>query len=434
MSGAPLTAEAPRALGGVPLASVLPALRRLEPTARACWIYDLDAFDARARRMRTAFAPLARNRGPNAAEPIVAQAIKANALPALLECGHAAGLAAEGGSLGELTIAERLGFPAERRILNGNGRTPEEAAWVARHGVHSVNADHLDELDLLERAAAGADARLRVALRINPAIDIGGHPYIATGGEEAKFGVASGDALEAWASRARWPHLVLDGLHLHVGSQLLSDESPRRAVEFALELAAASAARGAPLGLVNLGGGFGVDYAGSAEFPLESYAEWLVARVRDAQVEWVVEPGRWLVAPIGVLLSEVLAVKRRAGRRFVVLAAGMNDLIRPALYGASHRIVPLGTRSTGRSPATIVGPVCESSDVFEREVDWPEVVVGDVVAILDAGAYGAAMSSNYNGRPRLAELVASGGTLRRARAGETTDALLSRRVDDTLEL
>lgn len=423
MSGAPLTAEAPRALGGVSLAAVLPALRRLEPAARACWVYDLDAFDARARRMRTAFAPVG---------ALVAQAVKANALPALLERGLGLGLAAEGGSLGELTIAERLGFAAERRILNGNGRTPEEAAWVARHGVHSVNADHLDELDLLERAAAQANARVRVALRINPAIDIGGHPYIATGGDEAKFGVAPGEALEAWAARARWPHLALDGLHLHVGSQLLSDESPRRAVEFALQLAAASAARGAPLGLVNLGGGFGVDYAGAAEFPLERYAEWLAGRARDAQVEWVVEPGRWLVAPVGVLLAEVLAVKRRAGRRFVVLAAGMNDLIRPALYGASHRIVPLAVRSSERSVATIVGPVCESSDVFERDVEWPEVAVGDVVAILDAGAYGAAMSSNYNGRPRLAELVAGGGALRRARAGETPDALLERKTEDTL--
>jgi diaminopimelate decarboxylase len=424
MSEAPLATEAPRALGGVPLASVLPALRRLETGCHACWVYDLDAFDARARRMREAFAPLG---------ALVAQAIKANALPALLERSRAAGFAAEAGSLGELTIAERLGFPAERRILNGNGRTAEEAAWVAGRRVHSVNVDHLAELDLLEHAAARADARVRAALRVNPAIDIGGHPYIATGGEEAKFGIAATEALEAWAGRARWPHLVLDGLHLHVGSQILSDESHRRVVEFALDLAAESAARGAPLGLVNLGGGFGVDYTGAAEFPLERYADWLIGRARGMEVDWVVEPGRWLVAPVGVLLAEVLAVKHRAGRRFVVLAAGMNDLIRPALYGASHRIVPLFARSVERTPATIVGPVCESSDVFEREVAWPEVEVGDVVAILEAGAYGAAMSSNYNGRPRLAELVASGGSLRRARAGETAESLLERRTDDPLE-
>ncbi|MEO5616527.1 MAG: diaminopimelate decarboxylase [Candidatus Eisenbacteria bacterium] len=414
----------PRTLGGVPLGRVLPALRSLEPGARACWVYDLDAFAARARRMRDAFAPLGAQ---------VAQALKANALPMLLERARKAGLAAEAGSLGELCIAESLGFAAGQRILNGNGRTAEEAAWAAGHGVHSVNADYLGELDRLERAAAAAGSPLRVALRVNPSIEIGGHPYVATGGDEAKFGIAPAEALEAWSARARWPHLRLDGLHLHVGSQILGDESLRRCVEFAFDLRAAAAARGAPLGLVNLGGGFGVDYGGRDEFPLEPYARWLAGRAAGAGIEWVVEPGRWLTAPIGVLLAEVLAVKHRAGRRFVVLAAGMNDLLRPALYGARHRIVPLIERPGERGAAALVGPVCESADVFEREAQLPPVEEGDVFAILDAGAYGAAMSSNYNGRGRLAELVAEGGRLTRARAGEGVEALLARRTTDVLD-
>jgi len=422
-SGSRAEAAAPAALGGVALAAMLPALRGIEPEARACWVYDLDAYRARARRMRTAFAPLGVR---------VAQALKANPLPALLECARDEGLAAEAGSLGELRLAEALGFPAEARNLNGNGRTPEEAAWVARLGVHSVNADHLDELDLLERAAAAAGTRVRVALRVNPGIEIGGHPYVATGGDEAKFGIAPAEALEAWGARARWPHLGIDGLHLHVGSQILGDDSLRRAVDFAFELAAESKSRGAPLGLLNLGGGFGVDYTGAAEFPLERYAGWLADRAAGSGFEWVVEPGRWLTAPIGVLLAEVLAVKRRESRRFVVLAAGMNDLLRPALYGAHHRIVPLAPRPGAPTIATVVGPVCESADVFEREIALPPLAAGDVVAILDAGAYGAAMSSNYNGRGRLAELTAAGGTLTRARAGEGVEALLERRRSDRL--
>ena len=413
----------PLPIGGVALARVLPALRALEPEARACWAYDLDAFTARARRMVSAFAPLGAR---------VAQALKANALPVLLERAREAGLAAEAGSLGELRIADALGFAADQRILNGNGRSPEEAAWVATHGAHSVNADHLGELDLLERAAASAGTSLRVALRVNPSIDIGGHPYVATGGEEAKFGIAPGEALEAWSARSRWPHLKLDGLHLHVGSQILGDESLRRGAEFAFELAAASAARGSPLGLINLGGGFGVDYDGRDEFPLEGYGRWLAGRAAAADFEWVVEPGRWLTAPIGVLLAEVLAVKSRAGRRFVVLAAGMNDLLRPALYGSHHRIVPLVARPGDRGAAIVVGPVCESADIFEREAVLPPVEAGDVLAILDAGAYGAAMSSNYNGRGRLAEVAAEGGRLTRARAGEGVEALLARRTSDVL--
>ena len=418
-------------LGGVALDRVLPALRRLEPGAAACWVYDLDQVEARARRFHAAFAPLG---------VVVGYALKANALPVLLRRVRAAGLAAEAGSLGELIAARREGFAAHERILNGNGRTPDEAEFAAREGVHSVNADHIEELDLLQAHAARAGASVRVALRVNPGIATGGHAYVATGHDEAKFWVAPGEALEAWAARERWPSLRLDGVHLHVGSQILEPGPLEEAAERARELAEESARRGAPLGLVNLGGGFGVDYTGGgAEFPLEAHAARLARRMAAPGVEWVMEPGRWLVAPAGVLLAEVLWVKRRGGardggsRRFVVLAAGMNDLIRPALYHAHHRIVPVRPRAGAEEPATVVGPVCESADVFEREAMLPPLERGDLVALLDAGAYGAVMSSNYNGRGRLAELVVSGGKLTRARAGEDAAAMSARSTEDPLE-
>jgi diaminopimelate decarboxylase len=276
---------------------------------------------------------------------------------------------------------------------------------------------------------------------VNPGIDTHGHAYVATGHDAAKFGVAPEEALEAWAARARWPGLRLDGVHLHVGSQLLDPGPLEQAAETARELAAESARRGAPLGLVNLGGGFGVDYTGAAaEFPLEAYAARLARTMAALEVEWVMEPGRWLVASTGVLLAEVLWVKRRGGaggagsRRFVVLAAGMNDLIRPALYGAHHRIVPVRPRAGAAEPATVVGPVCESADVFEREASLPPLERGDLVALLDAGAYGAVMSSNYNGRGRLAELTVGGGRLSRARAGEDPAAPGARDKDEALSL
>lgn len=404
-------------LGGVALERVLPALRRVEPGARACWVYDLDALDQRARRMRAAFAPVSAH---------VAYALKANALPAILATLRDAGLAAEAGSLGELEQATRAGFTPASVVLNGNGRTDEEAEWVATRGIHSINADSIEELDLLEPHAAGGRT-LRVALRVNPDIDAQTHRHIATGHANAKFGVTPADALDAWANHSRWPHLRLDGVHLHVGSQVLDSTPIEQAVRVALELAAESKRRGAPLGLVNMGGGFGVDYADSArEFPLERYAQTLASLAPEPQLEWVIEPGRWLVARAGVLLAEVLGIKRRGGRRFVVLAAGLNDLLRPALYGARHRLVPLVPRAGDIEPATVVGPVCESSDCFDEAAALPPLERGDVVAILDAGAYGAAMSSNYNGRGRLAELVARGGTLTRVRAGETPDDLVAR--------
>jgi len=419
------------ALGGVPLDRVLAALRRREPAASACWVYDLDQVEARATRFKAAFAPLGVHAG---------YALKANALPAILRRVRAAGLAAEAGSLGELIAARREGFVAGERILNGNGRTAEEAEFAAREGVHSVNADHIDELDLLQHHAARAGTSVRVALRVNPGIDTDGHAYIATGHDAAKFGVAPAEALEAWAARARWPSLLLDGVHLHVGSQLMEPGPLERAADTARELAEESARRGAPLGLVNLGGGFGVDYSGvGPEFPLEAHAARLARKLAALRVEWLMEPGRWLVAPAGVLLAEVLWVKRRDGasdggsRRFVVLAAGMNDLIRPALYGARHRMVPVRARAGGEEPATVVGPVCESADVFERDALLPPLERGDLVALLDAGAYGAVMSSTYNGRGRLAELVVSGGRLSRARAGEDAATLGARDVDEQLD-
>jgi diaminopimelate decarboxylase len=413
------------ALGGVPLDRAFAALRRLEPGAHACWCYDLDALAARGRRLTAAFGAL---------EPLAAYALKANALPALLECLRGAGLGAEAGSIGELETAAANGFGAESRVLNGNGRTAEEAAWAAREGVHSINADSAAELELLERAAAGSGRRLRVALRVNPGVETPGHAYVATGHEEAKFGMAPADALAIWQARGRWPHLALDGVHVHVGSQLLDLAPLEAALEAALALADEAARRDAPLGLVNLGGGFGIDYSGAAaEFPLEAWAGRLAARARARRLEWVIEPGRWLVAPVGVLVAEVLWVKPRGRQRFVVLGAGMNDLLRPALYHARHRIVPVRERAGALAPVTVVGPVCESADVFAEDVSLPPLEPGDLVALLDAGAYGAAMSSNYNGRGRLAELVAGGGRLRRARAGETAADLAARARSDPLE-
>lgn len=414
-------------LGGVPLTRAFAALRALEPGAHACYVYDLDALEQRARRYRAAFAPLA---------PRVVYAIKANGLPALLERVATLGFGAEAGSLGELELARAAGFGAERRVLNGNGRSVEEAAWVAREGVGLVNADHTGELELLERAVAAAGGRagaVRVALRVNPEIGAGGHPFIQTGNAAAKFGIAPAEALELWGARTRWPHLTLDGIHLHVGSQILDPAPLEEAREAALAIAAESARRGAPLGLVNLGGGLGVDYDGSGiEFPLEAYAARLIERAAGTGLEWVLEPGRWLVAPVGALVAEVLAVKRRGARRFVVLGAGMNDFLRPALYHALHRIEPLAPRPGPLERAAVVGPVCESSDVFAAEADLPPLEPGDLVAVRDVGAYGASMSSNYNGRGRLAELVATEGRLTRARAGETPADLLARVTRDEM--
>lgn len=419
-----MTLAPTHSVAGVRLDHALARLRTLESTARAFWIYDLDAFAERAKRFRAAFAAL---------DPLVAYALKANALPALLERAREVGLGADAVSVGELEFARSAGFAPPACLLNGNGRTPEEAAWAAKHGIHSVNADSIGELDVLQAAAAKAAAKIRVAMRVNPGIEAGTHRHTETGDETAKFGVSPETALDAWAGRARWPNLALEGVHVHIGSQVMDVEPLERAADAAIALAAESAARGAPLSWVNLGGGYAVDYSGEGEeFPLERWAGSLIARAAGRGVRWVLEPGRWLVAPAGMLVAEVLATKFRDGRRFVVIAAGMNDFLRPALYEARHRIALVTEREGPRHETTLVGPVCESSDVFGAHVRLPALEPGDLIAILDTGAYGASMSSNYNGRGRLAELVVSGGMLRRARAGETPADQLTRTRWDSL--
>lgn len=411
-------------LGGVPLDRLFERLLRLEPHADGCYVYDLDAVAERARAFARAVAPV---RG------FAAYALKANGLPALLERLEREGFGADAGSLGELRLAAAAGFPGARTVLNGNGRDAAEAEWAVTHGLRLVNADLSGELDLLERAAARHECRLRVALRVNPGIETPGHRHVATGGEDAKFGIAPAEALEVWSNPQRWPHLDVDGLHVHVGSQVLDPAPLWRALDEALALVDEAARRGGRVALVNMGGGLGVDYTTGRAFPLEPWAARVAAAAAGRALDWTFEPGRWLVAQAGVLVTRVRWVKRRGTRRFVVLGAGMNDFLRPALYGARHRVVPVAPRPGGPEPAAVVGPVCESGDVFDRDVPLPPLEPGDPVAILDTGAYGAVMASNYNGRGRLAEIVIEGGRARRVRAGETPEDLLARRREDPLD-
>ena len=418
-----------RALDTSTLVRAFRALNARTPGTRAFWLYDLDAIRARAEALKHHFKSLS---------PRIAYALKANGLPAIARALHDCGLGADAGSLGELELARVCGFPAGARTLSGNGRTAEEAAWVARHGVETVSADAPQELGLLEREAAKAGTRLRVALRVNPGIVAGGHRGIETGHSATKFGMSARQANAAWRDRARWPHLELDGVHVHVGSQVAGVEPFVTAAQVSLELVAACARAGHVLSSVNLGGGFAVDYSGEGREPdLAAIAAGIRALPGAARVRWCFEPGRWLVAHAGTLVAEVLWDKRRddedGEHRFVVLAAGMNDLLRPALYGARHVIEPLVPRPGAATPCDVVGPVCETSDRFAQGLSLPPLEPGDLVAIRDVGAYGAVMSSAYNGRGRLAEVVHERGALKLARAAESGGPGARDMVEVTLE-
>ena len=409
------------AASGVALQDVLAA-------TGAAWVYDAARIDAACRALIAAFpAPVAG----------VRYAIKANTNPTVLARVRGHGLGAEVASGGEMMLALDAGFAPADIVLNGNGKTDAELAAAVERGAGFVSADSPVELDRLERAAARAGRAVRALLRVNPDVDAHTHPYIATGLAETKFGMTPVEALSACARTGDWPHVTLAGLHVHIGSQLLDLHPLEDALAEALQILDAGRAAGAPLSTLDLGGGFGIDYMGDGvAFPLESWGRTLCAAGRARGLEVLVEPGRFVVGDAGALVGRVLDVKRAPARTFVVLDVAMNDLLRPALYEAHHRIVPLREPDPGAPPlvADVVGPVCESGDTFARGRTLAPLSPGDGVAILDAGAYGYAMSSNYNARGRLPEVLLDAGQARRVRRGETTADVVRLACDEPLEL
>jgi diaminopimelate decarboxylase len=269
---------------------------------------------------------------------------------------------------------------------------------------------------------------VRVALRVNPDVDAQSHPHISTGLKTSKFGVPLADATDVLRARRDAPGLEIIGLHVHVGSQITSLGPLAAAARKVADLAVSLRAEGFPLSHLDLGGGLGIVYESGGDVPTyDALAQALVDVARPTGLALIVEPGRTLVGPAGVLLAHVIDVKPHAGGgRFVVLDAGMTELMRPALYGAFHRIVPVHTTERPLVPCDVVGPVCESSDTFGRVRDLPDPQVGDLMAIMDAGAYGAVMSNSYNRRPLPPEvLVAANGEWRIVRRRQTFDDMLA---------
>jgi diaminopimelate decarboxylase len=355
-------------------------------------------------------------------------ALKANSQPALLRPLFAEGAGAEVVSGAELALALALGVSPSKIVFSGVGKTERElrSGLAARVLMFLVESE--EELSLLDGLAKEAGTRARVALRLNPDIDARTHPHIATGVSTAKFGIDPEEAKRLYLSHARFPSLDFVGVHSHIGSQI-ADVEPL--AENARALAAwVSSLRedGISLSYVDVGGGLGISYRGEDTAGFELYASRVLDALAPLGITVVTEPGRVLVGPAGALVVRVLYVKRVHGREFVVVDAGLNDLLRPALYGAFHRVVPLARKGSPPRKVDVAGAVCESSDVFARDRELEVPVRGDFLAILDAGAYGFVMSSNYNLRPRPAEVVVENGTFRVVRAAETEGELVAREL------
>jgi len=379
------------------------------------YLYVLDAVEAAYRRLQSVFRP-----------GRILYSVKANGNLALLRRLAAIGSGFDVVSGGELLRVLRAGGRPDRIVFAGVGKTAEEHAVAVRSGV-VLHVESADELAALQAVAAGLRARVQFGLRVNPDVEAGLHPYLRTGHDQAKFGLPVRTAVELYRRVAAgdYPNLDPVGVHVHVGSQLAGPGDLAAGATVALGVLEAGRRFGLPLHRVDVGGGLPVDYDGGPVPPPEEFAAALMPLVAGARAELEVEPGRLLVARAGALVAKVLAVKPRPdGQAMVVVDTGMHHLIRPALYQARHRVVPVRLDPpTGRG--WLVGPICESADVLASSVLLPDLAPGDLVAVLDAGAYGMAMASNYNGQPRPAEVVVTGGEALMTRRRETWDDLLA---------
>lgn len=405
---------------GAPLSCGNVSLERLARRyGSPLYVYSADQIVERLRLFQQAFA---------GREHLVCYAVKANSSLAILKLLAAQGAGLDIVSGGELERVLAVAPEAAGRVVySGTGKTEAEIDLALKAGILQFNCESEAELELLARRAAKLKTRARFALRVNPDVFAETHPYISTGLKEHKFGVDVRKALAIYkkAARSKWlePHSV----SVHIGSQIRSAAPFGAAVERLMKLVKQLAKAGIELKAIDAGGGLGIDYHAGQFDPaaaVKRYAAAVNAALGEFPGRLVLEPGRFIVGQSGALITQVIQVKRNGTKTFVVVDAAMNDLIRPALYQAHHEIVPLKRRRGRPRVVDVVGPICESGDFFAHDRTLPPLAAGDRIAILDAGAYGMAQSSNYNTRPRPAEVLVQGAKHRLIRRRETIADLI----------
>ena len=347
-------------------------------------------------------------------------ALKANSTLAIARLLRECGAGADANSIWEIELARKAGFEPRDIVFTGVGKSDAELQCAVPLGLKAINVESAGELDRVEALAARAGLVARVAIRVNPDIDAGSHPHISTGLKINKFGVPLDEAQRLFAA------LRLVAVHIHVGSQITSIDPVRSVASRLAGLARQAQAAGLALEYLDAGGGLGISYDGAPVPAPGRYASALVDEIRSTRLPIVVEPGRSIVGPAGILVARVVDLKpRTASSDFAIIDAGMTELMRPALYGGFHQIEPIHPRTGAVRQYEIAGPVCESTDVVGRDRMLPPLAVGDLVAIRDTGAYGSAMASNYNRRPLPAEVLVDNDTWRVIRRRQNLDDMLA---------
>ena len=380
-----------------------------------CYIYSRAALEDTYRAYEQALA---------GRDHLICYAVKANSNVAVLNLLARLGSGFDIVSGGELARVLAAGGDPGKIVFSGVGKTESEMRSALAARILCFNVESSSELARLNRVAGEVGATASISMRVNPDVDAQTHPYIATGLKENKFGIPFDDALQLYRDAARMPNVRVAGIGCHIGSQLTSTAPFITAVQKLLGMVDRLAAEGIGIEHVDMGGGLGIRYRDESPPPVAEYLRALTRPLGDRRLKIMFEPGRSLVGNTGILLSRVEYLKHSGDRNFAVIDAAMNDLIRPALYNAWHEIKPVAYRRTPVRRYEVVGPVCETADFLAHERDL-NVVEGDLVAIMSAGAYGMTMSCNYNTRPRAAEVMIDRDEMHLIRARETIEELIA---------
>jgi diaminopimelate decarboxylase len=381
------------------------------------YVYDIRRIENRVRAFHDAFEGV---------DHLLAYSVKANGNLTILRRLRALGCGADITSRGELFRAHKAGFPPEQIVFAGVGKTEVEIAEALKHGIYSFNVESRGELERIEAVASRTGRVARFAIRVNPDVFAATpHEYTRTGHATTKFGVAWDETLELYQWAGTREYLRPIGIDMHIGSQIVDSDPYVRALDRVLQLAADLRSEGVGLEYVDIGGGYGIRYEEEPGIDLDLLAAEVAPRVKESGLRLILEPGRFVVGDAGILLTRVQYVKESGGKNFVIVDGGMSELIRPSHYGGYHAIQLANREATeAECVVDVVGPICETGDFLARDRAMSMPRPGDLLAIHTAGAYGFAMSSNYNGRLRPAEAMVDGAEVTLIRTRETLDDLI----------
>ena len=382
--------------------------------------YDFDKIEEYYHQFKSAFS---------GRKTLICYALKANSNLSVVKKLASLESGADCVSLGEIKRAILAGIPPYKIIYSGVGKQEEEIKESIKLGILFINIESKAELFKVESIAKSLNTKARISIRVNPDIDPQTHPYISTGLKENKFGIEIQEAKSLYLHAHKSEFLEPIGIHFHIGSQLTKLQPIYESAQKIAKLVHSLLALKIDIKFFDIGGGLGITYSDETTINPYDYAQSILECLRGLDLTIICEPGRFIIGNAGVFLVKVLYEKISQNKRFVIVDGAMNDLIRPSLYNAYHQIIPLTQSQGEKSPADIVGPICESGDYLGKNIELPPLKEGDILAILSSGAYGFSMSSNYNTRPRCAEIAISQGKIKLIRKRETFEDLIALEKD-----